>query len=133
MMHCLKSANGDMVWRHDLAQEFHGPMPRWGVSFSPLVEGDLVFANPGGPNGNSLVAFNKTTGNVVWKNLDDPPAYSSPVAATIEGKRQIIFFTQTGLVSASPHGGTLLCRFPWITRFAANIATHIVVGNDVFI
>ena len=133
MMHCLKLANGDMVWRHDLAEEFHGPMPRWGVSFSPLVEGDLVFANPGGPNGNSIVAFNKTTGDVAWKNLDDPPAYSSPVAATIEGKRQIIFFTQTGLVSVSPQDGSLLWRFPWLTRFDANIATPIVVGNYVFI
>jgi outer membrane protein assembly factor BamB len=133
MMHCLKLANGDMVWRHNLAEEFHGPVPHWGVSFSPLVEGDLVFANPGGPNGNSIVAFNKVTGDVVWKNLDDPPAYSSPVVATVEGKRQVIFLTQTGLVSVSPENGSLLWRFPWITRFDANIATPIVVGNYIFI
>jgi outer membrane protein assembly factor BamB len=133
MVHCLKLANGEMVWRHNLAEEFHGPVPHWGVSFSALVEGDLVFANPGGPNGNSLVAFNKINGDVAWKSLDDPPAYSSPVAVTIEGKRQIIFFTQTGLVSVSPPDGLLLWRFPWITKFDANIATPIIVGNYVFI
>src|SRR5262245_40322424 len=91
MLHCLKATNGDVVWKHDLAEEYHGPMPRWGVSFSPLVYGELVLTNPGGPNGNSLVAFNKLTGHVAWKNLDDPPAYSSPIAATIAGKKQIIF------------------------------------------
>lgn len=133
MLHCLKATNGEIIWKHDLAVEFHGPVPRWGVSFSPLVHGDLVFTNPGGPNGNSIVAFNKMTGDVAWKNLDDPPAYSSPIAATIAGKRQIIFFTQTGLVSVSAEDGSLFWRFPWLTRFDANVATPIVVGDYVFI
>jgi len=133
MIHCLKTGNGDVLWKHDSAQEFQGSVPRWGVSFSPLVEGNLVFTNPGGPNGNSLVAFDNMTGEIVWKNLDDPPAYSSPIAATIRGKRQILFFTQTGLVSVTPEDGTLLWRYPWTTRFDANIATPIVVGDYVFI
>jgi outer membrane protein assembly factor BamB len=133
MFHCLSVEDGKVNWKHDLAQKFQGPVPRWGVSFSPLVEGDYVFTNPGGPNGNSIVAFNKLTGNVAWKSLDDLPAYSSPVAASIRGKRQIIFFTQTGLVSVRPDDGSLLWRFPWVTRFDANIATPIVVGDYVFI
>jgi outer membrane protein assembly factor BamB len=133
MFHCLKLENGDVIWKHDLVQEFHGLVPRWGVSFSPLVEGELVFANPGGPGGNSVIAFNKKTGDLAWKNLDDPPAYSSAVGATLCGKRQIIFFTQTGLVSVTPQDGSLLWRFPWLTRFDANIATPIVVGDYVFI
>jgi len=133
MFLCLKVANGDKIWNHDLNHEFDGPVPRWGVSFSPLVEGDLVFTNPGGPNANSIVAFNKITGDLAWKNLGDPPAYSSPIVATIAGKRQIIFFTKTGLVGVVPQDGSLLWRFPWETKFDANIATPIVVGDYVFI
>jgi outer membrane protein assembly factor BamB len=133
ILHCLKNENGQKLWSHDLASEFSGIVPTWGVSFSPLVEGDLVLTNPGGPNGNSIVAFHKISGDVVWKCLDDPPAYSSPVAATIHGTRQILSFTYNGLVSVSPQDGALLWRYPWDTRFGANIATSIVVANYVFI
>jgi outer membrane protein assembly factor BamB len=133
ILHCLKTSNGEKLWRHDLSDEFHGPVPMWGVSFSPLVEGDLVLANPGGPNGNSVVAFHKITGDVAWKKLSDPAAYSSPVVATIAGKRQILFFTGDGLESVAPADGAPLWQFPWDTRFRANVATPIVVGNYVFI
>jgi outer membrane protein assembly factor BamB len=133
ILHCLKTADGNKIWRHDLNSEFSAAVPTWGVSFSPLIEGDLVLTNPGGTNGSSIVAFNKITGEIVWKNLDDPAAYSSPVAVTIDGKRQVLFFTSSGLVSVAPEDGALLWRYPWDTRFGANVATPIVVSRYVFI
>jgi outer membrane protein assembly factor BamB len=136
IMHCLKtepaSAQGDMVWRKDLLGEFGAANLKWGVSFSPLVDGDLVFTNPGGPNG-SVAALDKATGALRWKNFDDQAGYASPIAAEIAGKRQIIFFTETGLVSVAPADGALLWRFPWQTSYGCNVATPIVLGDYVFI
>ena len=37
----------------------------------------------------------------------------TPVAATIHGTRQVIFFTQTGLVSVKPETGDILWRHPF--------------------
>jgi outer membrane protein assembly factor BamB len=133
IFHCLEAATGQVVWRHDLLDEFGASNLPWGVSFSPLVEGDLIYTMPGGPNGNSLAAFDKRSGRLVWKALDDKGGYSSPVAATICGVRQIICFTQTGLVSVSPQNGTLYWRYPWETPYDCNTATPIVVGDYVFI
>jgi outer membrane protein assembly factor BamB len=133
IFHCLNAVKGDKLWRHDLLEEFNAETPRWGVSFSPLVEGDLVFTTPGGPNGNSLAAFDKVSGDLAWKKYDDPAAYSSPVTATIGGIRQIIFFTQNGLVSVGPKDGALYWRYPWETNFGCNVSTPIVVGDYVFI
>ena len=48
--------------------------------------GDLVIVQPGGGRG-SVVAFDKTTGEHRWSAGDNPPSYSSPVAATIGGRR----------------------------------------------
>jgi outer membrane protein assembly factor BamB len=141
ILHCLKThpatPAGESVWHKDLLTDFGAKNLNWGVSFSPLVQGDLVYTMPGGPGGNSLAAFDKKTGNLKWKNLDDLAGYSSPIAATIAGTPQIIFFTGLGLVGVSPSDGTLLWRFPWETNYGtgigANIATPIVVEDYVFI
>ncbi|MBI3410717.1 MAG: PQQ-binding-like beta-propeller repeat protein [Planctomycetes bacterium] len=137
MMHCLKAFTdnpaGEKVWRRDLLSDFGAKNLQWGVSFSPLVEGDLVYTNPGGPNGHSLAALDKKTGATEWTSQDDPAGYSSPLSATTAGERQVVFFTGSGLVAVTPDAGKLLWRYPWETAFGANIATPIVVEDYVFI
>jgi outer membrane protein assembly factor BamB len=133
IFHCLRADTGAKVWRHDLVQEFQGRPTKYGVSFSPLVEGNLVYAMPGGPNGNSIVAFDKRTGQLVWKALDDPMGYSSPIIVTAAGVRQLLCFTNTALVSLSPKEGKLYWRYPWVTDNGFNIATPLALGNYVFI
>lgn len=137
IMHCLKThpktAAGEVVWRLDLLDKFGAKNLDWGLSFSPLVEKDLVYVNPGGPDGNSVVALDKLQGSVRWRALDDTAGYSSPVSATLAGRHQIVFFTAKGLVGLDPNSGELLWRFPWETYADCNIATPIVAGDYVFI
>lgn len=130
---CLDAANGKEVWRHDLRVEFDASQPRWGFAQSPLVENGLVFVNPGGPNGQSLAAFDKISGKLIWKALDDPAGYSSPISTTAAGISQLLFFTGNALVSVAPTDGKLFWRYPWNTNFECNIATPIVRGDYVFI
>jgi outer membrane protein assembly factor BamB len=136
ILNCIQSATGKKVWSHDLLAEFKAHNLQWGVSFSPLIEGDLVLTNPGGPNGKSIVAFNKKTGDVAWKSGDDMAGYSSPIALTAAGERQVIFFTAAGLVGLSPTDGKSLWRYAWRNGTNVNAATPIVfraaVGNDTF-
>jgi hypothetical protein len=54
---------------------------------------------------------------------------STPVAATLLGQRQIIFFTQSGLVSVVPQTGAVLWRFPF--RFSVSAAISPVVSGDM--
>ncbi len=133
LFHCLQADTGALLWKHDLLQEFHAPNLRWGVSFSPLVDGDLVYTNPGGPNGNSVVAFHAADGTVAWHSLGDHAGYSSPIITEADGKRQLLVFTGGALVSLDPQTGREDWRFPWQTDFECNIATPIAVGNYVFI
>ena len=137
IMHCLKAftknPTGEKVWSKDLLKQFSASNPRWGVSFSPLVEGERVYIMPGGPDGNSLAALNKRTGALVWKRHDDPTGYSSPVAATIHNERQILFLTGSRLISVNPDTGDQLWDYPWPVENECNIATPLVVKNYVFI
>ena len=130
---CLDAVSGAVRWQHDLLAEYEAPSPQWGVSFSPLVAGNLVFTCPGGPNGRSIVAFDKNSGKEVWKALDDAPGYSSPVLVTAVGRSQLVVLTGKALVSVSPCDGTLYWRYPWPMDFDANVATPICAGNYVYI
>jgi len=133
IFHCLRADTGEKVWRHELMEEFHSQKMQYGVSFSPLVEGDLVYAMPGGRQGNSVAAFDKRTGELAWKALDDPVGYSSPIASSAAGVRQVLFFTNLALVSVSPVDGKELWRYPFETDNGFNIATPLAFGNYVLI
>jgi outer membrane protein assembly factor BamB len=132
LMHCRKVDNGDEVWKRDLLRDFGAQNLRWGVSFSPLIVGDLVYVNPGKSDGHSLAALNKYTGEVHWHHSDDVAGYSSPVVADLAGKKQVVFFTGTGLVGVAPDSGEVYWRYPFATQFEVNSATPIIVGDHVF-
>ncbi len=133
VMHCLEAKTGKKLWEKDLLKEFKANNLQWGVSFSPLIEGDLVLTNPGGPGGYSIVALDKLTGEVRWHSQDDVAGYSSPVISTACGVRQVLFFTGSALVSLNPKDGKLYWRYPWRTNYECNVATPIALDNYVFI
>jgi outer membrane protein assembly factor BamB len=128
ILKCMDAASGRQIWACDLKREHAGANIRWESAASPLIDGDLVFVAAGGP-GQALLAFDKNDGHVVWKGQDDKMTQSTPVAATILGVRQVIFFTQKGLVAVAPATGDVLWRFP----FHYNVSTAIspVVCGDI--
>jgi outer membrane protein assembly factor BamB len=121
-----------VLWQKDLLAEFEAPLPRWGIACSPLVEGDLVIVQPGGKKG-TVVAFNRKSGELAWAALKEETGYSSPMAATIAGVRQIVALTGSRLVGLAVDDGQLLWSFDFPTQFNGNIATPIIVGDTVFI
>jgi len=65
---CLRVADGQMLWQRHLMADFGGRMPMWSYRESPLVDGDKVICTPGGTE-TTMVALNKLTGEVIWKNF----------------------------------------------------------------
>lgn len=137
LLHCLKTVpatpNGEVVWKKDLQADFGGIVPKWGVSFSALVQEKRVFVVPGGPGGNALAALDTQTGAVLWKTQDDTAGYTSPIPAKLHGQHQILFFTGKRLVSVHSESGEVLWEFPWQTENDCNIASPLVVQDYVFI
>lgn len=124
---CRSIADGELRWEKDLLTEYGAKLPKWGMTFSPLIERNLVIATPGGAEGNSVVAFDKMTGAEVWKALNHPAGYSSPIAITVGDKeeRQIVVFTGHSLIGLAAADGKLRWRFTWATDFEVNAATPI--------
>jgi outer membrane protein assembly factor BamB len=64
---CLQATDGKVVWQRNLMADFGGRMPMWSFRESPLVDGDKVICTPGGRE-TTMVALNKVTGEIIWKN-----------------------------------------------------------------
>jgi len=132
----LQTAGGKKLWSHDLKKEFKtsGPARDGGFSTSPLIEGNLLLVEAGGGEGNSFIAFNKQSGAMVWKVESDRAAFASPIAITVNGVRQIVFFSATGAIAMSPADGKVFWRLPWKTDDDVNAATPLFIPPDkVFI
>src|SRR6516165_477711 len=57
MLHCLKSADGKLVWKVDTAKDFGVINRFFGVGSSPVIEGELLLVQVGGsPEGSENVA-----------------------------------------------------------------------------
>lgn len=127
-LHCLNAADGKLLWARDLVGDFGGTALRWQNAASALLDGDRVFVAGGGA-GQSLLAFQQADGAVAWKGETETPTHATPTPATVHGVRQIVFFTQSGLVSCDAASGKVLWRQPY--RFSVSSAASPVVDGDI--
>ena len=131
-VYCLDAARGARVWMRNLLTEFHGNKPSWDYAMSVLIDGNKAIVCPGGPH--IAVALDKDTGKTLWEGGgSDNPSYATPVVATLNGVKQYLFFTISGLVSVDAATGKRRWLFPWKTGCDVNAATPIVSGASIFI
>jgi outer membrane protein assembly factor BamB len=128
----LNARTGQVVWTKNILKEFGGRNITWGISESPLVVGDKLLVNPGGP-GASIVALNKNDGSVIWKSQSDKAGYSSAIPVQVNGGTQVVFFTHERAVGLDLKDGRLLWEYARPANDVANAATPIVRANRVFI
>ena len=129
---CLRAATGERIWGANLMERFGGRVPTWGISESPLIDGDRVIVTPGGP-GASVVALEKLKGNLLWKSQSDSAGYSSPIAFDAGGTRKVVVFTAQGAIALDMTNGAFQWRYDKVANRTANIATPIVHDGYVFL
>lgn len=128
----LDTATGKVVWSMNVLEKFGGEQITWGISESPLIVGDRLLVNPGGP-GASIVALNKKDGALIWKSQSEKAGYSSAIALDAAGTPQVVFFTSTRAVGLDVKDGRLLWEYQKPANRVANAATPIARNNRVFI
>ncbi|MDA1234946.1 MAG: PQQ-like beta-propeller repeat protein [Acidobacteria bacterium] len=129
---CAAAETGKTNWQIDLLGQFGARNISWGISESPLIDGDRVIATPGGRDA-GVVALNKLDGGVVWKSESQRAGYSSAVSAVMAGVHQYVLLTASGGVGVRAADGKLLWRYAKVANGTANVATPIVSGDKVFL
>ena len=140
--------SGKVLWEVD-THDRYGVVPFYfGAGASPLVERNLVIVPVGGSpagspplslelvgNGSGIVAFDKATGQERYRLSNQLASYSSPVTATISGRRWGFLFARGGLIGFDPVRGVEHFFFPWRAKqlASANAANPLVVDDTVFL
>lgn len=134
----LDASSGKVIWKTDLTSEHSGKVIPWQNAASPVLDGDLIFVAGNVPKDlatnatyQPLLAFNKKDGSLAWKSgtRKDTMTHATPVAATILGVRQVVFFTQSGLVSVATESGKELWRYAF--RYNVSTAASPIVSVDI--
>lgn len=156
---CVDIKTGKPVWQRETAKDFEIPEAFFGVGSTPILEGNLLIVMVGGQPDSGVVAFDAATGTNVWQSVGEKnwtgvpmtgwpgeravkwqrwekqASYATPVAATINGERQILCLMRQGLVSLKPATGEVNWSF-WFRSQAndsVNASQPIVIGNRILI
>jgi outer membrane protein assembly factor BamB len=111
---CLNVADGSVIWKVNVDKDYKSEWHIWGVSESPLIVDDMVICSPGGKE-TSIVAFNKMTGELVWKSesVGGQRAYASPTLYEYKNFRYILAATGTDLIALEPATGKVVWTFKY--------------------
>ena len=128
MFICLQFEDGRVIWQKNLKEEHDLEYPTWMFSASPLVVNDMVVVNVG-----HLIAFNKESGQQLWKTRNTGHAYSTPLNFDNDTLSRIAVINGDGLIVFNRKTGEEIASHPWKTNYDVNATTPVAIGNRIFI
>jgi outer membrane protein assembly factor BamB len=145
---CLALADGKTIWQKSFERDYgvtflgnrsgdpaakETASRRHGHNGSGVIDGDRIFLPVGSIEGATLVAFDKMTGKELWRAGSDNTAYSSLVAGTLAGVRQVVHLTADALMGVDVASGKILWREPVKTGAKRHASTPLLAGDTVTI
>ena len=127
-LHCLELESGFPLWQRNIAVDFTAPELTWGHSGSPLIADGRLIVQPGAPEA-SIVALNPETGEVIWQTPGRPTGYSSLIAGTFGGIRQVVGYDSDSLGGWSLSTGKRLWRLVPPVKGDFNVPTVVDVSS----
>jgi outer membrane protein assembly factor BamB len=129
-LYCLSAQSGKPKWRKNILSDNAARNQMWGMAASPLIVDGMVVVTPGGAQGKSIVAYDRLSGEPAWRALDDPAGYTSPILATLAGRRQIVWISARRAVGLAPEDGALLWEYAFPAQMGMNCSQPVVVDES---
>ena len=132
---CNDLDSGELIWSHDSREEYQLLIPVFGTSIAPIVDGDLVIYAPGGKDTEQLRAYNKATGEEVWKacHATYELGYSQFAIFEHAGARQLIYWDPEWLRGLNPQTGQIHWQVPMTCKSAMCIATPVKSESKILV
>jgi len=108
-LYCFDINTHKPVWNKNVWTDFGGgQIPTWAITQCPLIYGDLLIIASQAPQA-GVVAYNKLTGNMIWKTPSIGAAgYVSPAVVKISGEDHVVMITAAAGRGQSASGGKVV-------------------------
>ncbi|MGF7140656.1 outer membrane protein assembly factor BamB family protein [Roseimarinus sediminis] len=115
-MVCISERQRKIVWSKHIS-DFGGENLRFGIAESLVVDGDVLYASPGGPEYNVL-ALNRHNGDLVWScpAKGTTAAYCTPLLFEHKGRKVLATMMADWLLGIDAEDGRLLWSHPYEKR-----------------
>ena len=130
VLNCLDPQTGARRWQVDLLGDNGGGPISHGVCGSPLVVGDRVIVSPTGMAEGGLAAYDRTTGERLWRGGRHPASYGSPALAELCGVPQVLLITADGIEGADVETGRPLWSYSWSNDVRVNCSQPLVLDGE---
>ncbi len=134
---CLDVESGAELWRVDFVDQYDAALPGFGTVCSPLLDGEFLYLQAVA----SVLKLRKADGQIIWRSLPESggafgasvgaSAFSSPVIATLAGKRQLIVQGREQLSGLDLEDGSTLWSVDVPAFRGMNILTPLLIGDSV--
>ena len=129
---CLNISDGSVVWSHDLKQVYKTKAALWGYAAHPLIDGNRLLCLAGG-TGSHIVAFDKSTGQEIWKSTTAPEqGYSPPTIFHHGGVRQLVLLRPDAVSSIDPETGREYWSIPYEATNGSIIMSPVMIGDFLY-
>ena len=132
---CFDVETGAIRWQKDYIEDYDTSVPVYGIASAPLVDGERLIALVGGEPDALVVAFDKHTGEELWRSLPvrSELGYAHPVIYEAGGVRQLIIWHPEALASLDPETGAVYWEHPWEVSMAVSLATPVRSGDYLLV
>jgi len=130
---CFNRTNGNILWSKDLFREFDAKNIQWGINETVVVDGDIVYATPGGRTHN-VVALDRHSGDLVWssRGKGELSAYCTPLLFEHNGRKILATHTASHLIGLDASTGEMLWSQHHPNQHAVHANTPIYHDGELF-
>ena len=130
---CLDAASGKVIWSKDIIKENKSKLTEWGFGSSIVIDGPRAIVHAGVQPGGCYIAYDRATGQELWRGGDDPHGYGTPIVVEHAGVRQLVGWTPKHIISLDIASGKLLWKYPYDVTYGVSIATPIFHDGTVLV
>lgn len=132
VLYCLNEKDASLLWKTDLVNDYGGKVIRWGYNETPVVDGDVIYATPGGKN--SVIAMNRHNGALIWTcpGKNELSAYCTPLLIDHNGRKILATHTESHLLGIDAKSGKLLWSHPQPNQWSVHANTPVYHDGGLF-
>ncbi|MEN8228786.1 MAG: PQQ-binding-like beta-propeller repeat protein [Bacteroidota bacterium] len=129
---CFHNSDGSIVWSKEMFTDFDGKNIMWGINETPVVDGDLIYATPGGEIHN-VIALDRHTGELVWscKGEGKVSAYCTPLFVDHNGKKLLVTYSASHLLGIDRVSGELLWSLDLPSEWSVHANTPLYHKGEI--